>query len=291
MKADYTERSGDTPIVCSFSGGETSAYMAIRLKEKYGDSVAFVFANTGQENEKTLIFADRIDKEYSLNLVWIEAKINPEYGKGTGYRIVNFDTASRRGEPFEEMIKVYGIPNTSWGHCTRELKQVPLTKYKKDFYGDCFTAIGIRSDEIDRVSSQYKKNRLIYPLIDEFPTTKNEVNRFWREQPFRLDLKHYQGNCKWCFKKSFSKLAWIMKEAPEAFNFPERMEAEYGDARHKRLGLDGEARFFRKNKSVSDIREMAKTATEPIDDARIYHVNRDLFGFDHCGSESCEAFQ
>jgi len=48
---------------------------------------------------------------------------------------------------------------------------------------------------------------------------------------------------------------------------------------------------------VADIREMAKTATEPRDDAQNYEVNGDLFGFDDmsyesdmCGSESCEAF-
>lgn len=45
-------------IVCSFSGGETSAYMAIKLKEKNPDT-AFVFANTGEENEETLEFVDK----------------------------------------------------------------------------------------------------------------------------------------------------------------------------------------------------------------------------------------
>jgi len=53
-------------------------------------------------------------------------------------------------------------------------------------------------------------------------------------------------------------------------------------------------KIFRNNKTVADIREMAKTAVEPIDDARIYEVNGDLFGYDDdldaCGSESCEAF-
>ena len=72
-------------IVCSFSGGETSAYMAIKLKEKYGDRVKFVFANTSQENEETLIFVDKVDKAYDLGVVWIEAIANPEYRKGGTY--------------------------------------------------------------------------------------------------------------------------------------------------------------------------------------------------------------
>ena len=284
----------DKTIVCSFSGGETSAYMAIKLKEKYGDRVKFVFANTSQENEETIIFVDSVDKAYNLGVVWIESVINPEKGKGSTYKITDFENAKRNGEVFEDMIKVYGLPNPALIHCTRELKTVPIKKWAKDNFDDYEMAIGIRNDELDRINPNYKAENLYYPLAFEFPITKNGVNRFWYEQEFRLELKHYQGNCKWCYKKSFRKLAWMMKETPEIFDFPERMEREHRYSGGRDTMPEQGARIFRHNKTIADIREMSLIAIEPVDDAQIYEVNGDLFGYDDdldaCGSESCEAF-
>ncbi len=283
----------DKTIVCSFSGGETSAYMAIRLKEKYGDRVKFVFANTSQENEETLEFVDKVDKAYDLGVVWIEAVINPEKGKGTTYKITDFENAKRNGEVFEDMIKVYGLANPALPHCTRELKTVPIKKWARDNFKHYQMAIGIRNDELDRVNPNYKAEGLYYPLAFEFPVTKNQINRYWREQEFRLELKHWQGNCKTCFKKGFNKLAWIMKETPEAFEFIERMEKEHKFSGGRDTIPKEGAKVFRYGKTVADIREMSLIAVEPLDDARLYEVNDDLFGFgdlDACGSESCEAF-
>ncbi len=288
----------DKTIVCSFSGGETSAYMAIKLKEKYGDRVKFVFANTSQENEETLEFVDKVDKAYDLGVVWIEAIANPEYRKGGTYRITNFKDAKRDGEVFEDMISVYGLPNQSYKHCNRELKTEPLKRYAKEKFGNDYVyAIGIRNDELDRVNPNYKEERLYYPLAFEWPTTKNEINRFWRDQSFRLELKHFQGNCKWCWKKGFNKLAYIAKENPEIFDFPERMEKEHSNTctkdRLDKMPEEG-VKMFRGNRTVADIREMSLIAVEPVDDAQIYEVNGDMFGYeddlDACGSESCEAF-
>ena len=279
-------------IVCSFSGGETSAFMAIKLKEKYPDT-AFVFANTGEETESTLNFVDQVDKAYGLGVAWLEAAVNPERGKGTSYTIVDFKSASRKGEPFEEVIKVYGLPNTSYPHCTRELKLNPITKYTKDI--DCLMAVGIRIDELDRVNPDYKEKGFCYPLAFWWPTTKQEINRFWKKQPFRLDAPNWATNCKTCYKKSDRKLAWIANQYPGRFDFFERMEAEHSQT--NRDYSPDPIRIFRGHRSVADIRALATTATEPVDDAQNYEVNGDLFGFDElsyetdaCGSESCEAF-
>ena len=57
--------------------------------------------------------------------------------------------------------------------------------------------------------------------------TKQKINYWWNNQPFRLKLKSYQGNCKWCWKKSFLKLHKIASENPDAFDFPIRMENKY----------------------------------------------------------------
>mgnify|MGYP003315140703 CR=1 FL=1 len=110
-----------TKLLVSFSGGETSGYMAHWLKTNMQDKyeMVFIFANTGQENEETLKFADQCDKQFNLNLVWLGAKINQELGKGTRWNIVTYKTASRNGEPFED-----GIKTVSYTHLT-----LPTTPY------------------------------------------------------------------------------------------------------------------------------------------------------------------
>ena len=89
-------------LVCTFSGGRTSAFMGqfLNTYDKYKDyDKVFLFANTGKEKEETLKFIDQCDKQWNLNVVWLEAKINKEKGKGTVYKIVDFKTASRRTRP------------------------------------------------------------------------------------------------------------------------------------------------------------------------------------------------
>lgn len=58
-------------LLISFSGGETSAYMTYSLLEQFKDwyDIQVVFANTGEENEATLDFVNRCDKELGFNVV------------------------------------------------------------------------------------------------------------------------------------------------------------------------------------------------------------------------------
>src|SRR5690606_17416823 len=86
------------------------------------------------------------------------------------------------------------------------------------------TAIGIRADEFDRMNANWKKNRFYYPLIKDRQMTKPKINFWWSQQPFRLNLKGYEGNCKWCWKKSTRKLQQLAVERPEYFDFPRAME-------------------------------------------------------------------
>lgn len=279
-------------LFVSFSGGETSAYMAqwlIKHKAKNYPEMIFVFANTGQENEQTLRFVEKCDNHFGLGVVWVEAVVN-EDGVGTTHKIVNYETASRNGEPFEAMIEKYGIPNQAYPHCTRELKLQPMRSYIKSIgwkTGEYHTAIGIRCDEIDRVNANHKEHGLIYPLVSDHPITKPQINEWWELQPFRLNLKGYEGNCKWCWKKSLRKHLTLLQEHPEWYEFPKRMERTYGLSGHN---VDGTQRvFFRGNKSVEDLRLMLKTTPfEPAtDDAREYTYQPMLDLSAGC-SESCE---
>lgn len=294
-------------MLVSFSGGETSAYMLWyifnHMKNEY-DEIVVVFANTGEENEETLEFVQFVSMLFSIPVVWIEAVIYHGERKSPGFKIVDFETAARKGEPFEEAIKKYGIPNSKFKDCTRNLKLRPIEAYaaslgwKKGAYD---TAIGIRADEIDRLSSEAPKRRLVYPLVKRHPMTKPKINFWWSQQPFRLNLKGYQGNCRWCWKKSRRKHLTLMQETPGVFDFPERMERDYAlvgpefqhDPTTRANPLpDGYRRtFFRGNQSVADIRAeltARRGAFVPAhDDAIVFDPDLDVGG---ACEESCEVY-
>lgn len=276
-------------LLISFSGGETSAFMAQWLKNHYTEfgyeNIVFVFANTGLENEQTLEFVERCDTHFGLKLHWVEALVWQGERKGTGYTITDFEHAKRKGEPFEAIIQKYGIPNQATPHCTRELKQAPINSFAKVWFnGEAYhTAIGIRKDEIDRMNSRAKEMGFIYPLINSkmIPSNKQMVNIFWRSMPFRLKLKGYQGNCKTCWKKSDKKLYQIAKENHKAFEFMDEMENKYpiDPMGHNKV-------FFRNNRSAKQILEEAKNWNGKIkNDADEYTYQLDLMG-----GESCEVF-
>ncbi len=284
------------PLLVSFSAGETSAFMSYWIKENLSDDYdpVFVFANTGLENEETLIFADKCDKYFNLNLVWLESVFDKRKGKRGTFKKVDFKTASRKGEPFIDMVDKYGIPNQSYPHCTRETKLLPIQKYAKHIFNTnkYYTAIGIRVDEIDRMNDKFKENRIIYPLIkkDMKPMSKPMINEFWQKMPFRLELKGYQGNCKTCWKKSDKKLWKIAQEDNNSFDIFNDLEDKYGYfIKEGRKEHNQKITFFRRNRSTQDILKESKTAKPiVIDDARVYINQLDMF--DDLENESCEVF-
>lgn len=292
-------------LLISFSGGETSAYMTQWVlnnwRERYPD-ILVVFANTGQENEQTLEFVKRCDDYFGFNTVWIEAVQFPNERRAAGFKVVSYETASRDGAPFEAAIKKYGIPNQKFKDCTRNLKQKPIEAYAKSVGWELGTydlAIGIRADEGDRMSVAASKRRIVYPLISAHPMTKPKINTWWAAQPFRLELKGYQGNCKWCWKKSFRKHLTIISETPEVYDFPRRMEALYGRIGPEFLKNDPDRpispeyrrTFFRGNMSVQDLfTEYARKKdmfTRADDDAAVFDPDFDVGA--GC-EESCEVF-
>lgn len=291
-------KNNNSKLVVSFSAGETSAYMAQYLQKYWSGELLFIFANTGEEDERTLDFAKKCDEYFNLNLVWVEAKIIHEKNKGTKHTVVDFKTATRKGENgvFEEYIKKYGIPNYQNQTCTRELKERPIKDYirsvKKWKNSDYMTAIGIRADEIDRISKNMDKNRLYYPLVDA-GITKPMINSFWNNMPFRLEVKSYEGNCKTCWKKSFRKLATLSIERPEYFDFCSKMEIKYSDhvPNRDRNKLVLPLRFFRGNKSVGDIFNIPKEPNfKPAEDGRfIFDLETDIDHEYGCVG-SCEPF-
>jgi len=253
----------DKLLVCTFSGGRTSAFMGQFLNnyDKYKDyDKLFVFANTGKEKEETLQFIDRCDKEWNLDVVWLEAKVNFEKNKGTKHKIVNYKTASRNGKPFEDMLKKYPMPSAFASSCTRELKQRPMDSYIKSLgYKEVYTAIGIRYDERHRKSIHAKETNTIYPLCDDIKVDSSFIRNWWDKQCFDLDLKDYEGNCDLCFKKSLRKRLTLIKENPSIAKWWLDMENKYSSEKLPRFDL-------RNNFSIEQLIELSKQPFKVVKD-------------------------
>jgi hypothetical protein len=275
-------------LLITFSGGRTSAYMTWWLFNEWKDrdnwDKLVVFANTGKESEGTLFFVDECANEWNIDIKWIEGYPS-ENGKGwsVNHELVNYETASRNGEPFEAMIKKLGIPFQSAPFCSPQLKTAPIKKYLKSIgWSKYFTAIGIRYDEQKRINKNYKKQRIIYPLVEFNPVTKNQIKQWWDLQSFDLEIHPDDGNCVCCWKKSYNVLARIMERSPNSFDWWQKMIDEYGTSKHKSYIGDTQS-FYRGNKSINDIKEMAKLSQAELKQITLFEP------LDGC-SESCEAF-
>lgn len=266
-------------LFISFSGGKTSAYMAflilnnVEFLSKF-ERVFVVFANTGQEHNETLNFVNRCDVEFGFNVVWVEAIVHHDRRVGCTHKVVDFESASREGQPYEEVVKKYGLPNLSYPHCNRELKINPMHSFLAEVSGNgrYSTAVGLRLDEFDRVAKDYKSRSIIYPLID-WGVKKRDVLSFWSKQSFSLKIPDHQGNCVWCFKKSFHKLGKVMTETPDVFDFPLRLERKYSEIK------EGKRAIFRGHNSTEDLQRLHKS------NDKIFN-SKESFS---CG-ETCEMF-
>lgn len=280
-------------LLISFSGGETSGFMLKwcldNLSEEY--EMIVVFANTGMEDEKTLEFVERCSLEFSIPIYWVESRCKDDFGvpyteKGWSVRhkLVDFKTASRKGEPFEELISMLGIPSTNAPFCSFQLKKYAIEDFLSSIgWKDYWIAIGIRSDEGDRMNENFKKLKILYPLISLIPTTKNMVKDWWKQQPFRLEVEVGFGNCGMCWKKDVKTLCSNYKRRPEAFDWWQDMTDKYGYLNPRETDLLPPFNFYRKNLSPKDIKELSKLSEQQLD---LFSEDNYLNG---CG-ESCEAF-
>ena len=221
------------PTCISFSGGRTSAYMLWRVLHANGGKLpkdaVVCFANTGKEDEATLRFVNRCSTEWGVPITWIEFSVC-----GNGYRLVDFASASRCGEPFEQLIqKKNYLPNPVTRFCTIELKIRPIGKYLLDIGmvetksdGENLSMIGIRADEPRRAAKIADKGRI--PLFHA-GITKYDVVDFWGLQSFDLELPNtngvtMHGNCDLCFLKGTSQVLSLIAEKPERAAWWAKME-------------------------------------------------------------------
>lgn len=219
----------DEPTCISFSGGRTSAYMLWRILQanKGLPKEAIVcFANTGKEDEATLKFVKDCQDNWNVEIHWVEYLTeDPKFKR------VDYESASRNGEPFEDLIrKRTYLPNPVTRFCTIELKIRTIHKYLKSLgwegHNENCDWVGIRADEMRRARKMLPERT---PLVAA-GITVHDVNDFWSKQPFNLELTTYKGktlagNCDLCFLKPANQVATLIAEKPERGIWWAKMES------------------------------------------------------------------
>lgn len=226
------------PALISFSGGRTSAYMLHEILRAHDgrlpDDVYVTFANTGKEREETLRFVHECGSRWEVPIHWLERL------PGGGFEEVGYNSASRFGEPFAQLIQEKSYtPNAVTRFCTVELK----IRVMRDFamsvgFEHWNNVIGLRYDEGHRILKALARNdegkerfRATMPMSKAKATKRGHVVPFWfgpgvtripqpipafdtLPQGFDLGLQDYEGNCDMCFLKSAKKLERIIRDRP-----------------------------------------------------------------------------
>ena len=209
------------PTVISFSGGRTSGYMLWRVLQSNNglpDDAIVVFANTGKEMEETLEFVRDCEINWKVPIHWVEYQWHED--SKLRFKRVDFDTASREGEPFMAMIheSTGYLPNPVARICTSTLKIRTIDKYLKSLgwkHNENMDWVGIRADEQRRAA---KIDRERTPLVTD-GITKAHVGDFWKSQSFDLKLPNnngvtMHGNCDLCFLKPAHQILSLIREKP-----------------------------------------------------------------------------
>ncbi len=108
---------------------------------------------------------------------------------------MNFDTASRQGEPFEMLVtKRKYLPNMVARFCTQELKVLAINRYLKSIgISDYITFVGVRADEPRRVAKIRKQEDKYLPLAD-VNITEKDVWEFWDKNGLSVRLTSRSAN-------------------------------------------------------------------------------------------------
>jgi 3'-phosphoadenosine 5'-phosphosulfate sulfotransferase (PAPS reductase)/FAD synthetase len=205
--------------------------MTKRLIDEGGQYIV-TFQNTGKEMPQTLEFINECDKRWNLNIVWLE------YRKPATFEVVTYETASRQGEPFNQLLeqRPSGIPNQQFRFCTMELKIETLRRYLKSLGIKQYTSFnGIRYDEPRRWAKINATDLDVELPLVKWKTTKPDVLSWWKQQPFDLMVNEPYGNCDGCFLKGKGKLSIIAKEKPELFDWWIKHETESGNTFKKEI--------------------------------------------------------
>lgn len=182
--------------VINFSGGKTSALMTI-MNYREGDLV--IFSDTGREHPNTYKFINDFEAHENIPII----KIQYEGG-------------------FRGMLEKKNwkhIPNRVKRSCTIELKIKTTKRWLRKNYGkqNYEWLVGFRADEERRVKGYQQRVNYIYPKFPlyEQGIDKAQVNEYWKNKPYTLEIPAILGNCTLCFLKGKNAIINIMRAYPE----------------------------------------------------------------------------
>jgi len=273
-----------TQKVFLLSGGRTSAFMLKRMLEEqpnFRDEFIIAFGNTGKERPETLDFLHEIETRFNIDLKWLEYTRIPAIQIPAGvfptkrrnqnlarkverdesdhwFKLVTYETASRSGEPFDEMMRWASVcPNVRARLCSVQLKIRTIMRYVFSLgHAEYAPYIGIRKDEDQRkteiLASVDSFEHPEFPLID-WGISEPEILQFWKQNDFDLKLEGYQGNCDLCFLKAKWKRIKIARENPELVAWWKNWEET------KARSTDGDGGFFRRGEPYSLIEKLAQS--------------------------------
>lgn len=260
------------PTCVTVSGGRSSGVQLKRvLEENDGEppDTLFFFENTGKEEELTLRFIRDMGKFWRVPIIWLEYRL--ESISSARFAVVDFDSASRNGEPFEAVIQQRGgiLPNPRSRYCSSEMKTRTMHRYVRSIgWTEWDTMLGVRADEPARVAKfranphpETKDETVCIPLADA-GITSADVGKFWRESGFDLGLpnnngKTMHGNCDLCFLKPAHQVLSLISEKPSRAVWWADREADAKKVAH------GNGAFFRDDRA--SYAQMLKYAEQQID--------------------------
>lgn len=247
--------------------------MLWRILQAHGgtlpENVHVTFANTGKEREETLRFVHDCATRWNVRVRWIEFRSDRKrLPLEERFSEVGYNSASRAGEPFEEIIRRKQIgPNSLMRFCTERLKVQAMTDFAASLgwaEGSYREVVGLRADEMLRVFRMIERNQergrdVVAPLA-KANVRESDVREFWNAQPFDLGLRPGEGNCDLCFLKGRENLVRLIRANPKSADWWIGIEEGIGKG------------TFRKEYSYRQLREEARaTPLLPLSDVEDEH--------------------
>lgn len=187
--------------VFNFSTGESSAMMTILGKPSVNDIV--LFCDTEREHEQSYQFLNDFERYEGIKVH------RTTYEKKTAEGVTGFDAL---------LANRTDVPNIMHRECTKVLKVKQARRYLKSIGVTKYESfIGYRADEQSRILDYKERFDGVTTrfLLNEFGCIKKDVNDFWLNKPYRLNIPPILKNCDLCFLKGKNAIIRILSVYPE----------------------------------------------------------------------------
>jgi len=181
--------------IINFSGGKSSALMTIL---EYNSATDYVlFCDTGREHPKTYKFINDFEAFENIPIIRLGG--------------------SNSFDNYLKKVKYNHLPNMQKRSCTIELKVNAARRWARQNVGMSYiNLIGFRADEKERVIKNKKRWQQVeqkFPLFER-NINKENVNQYWLQKSYNLEIPSILGNCTLCFMKGKNNIINILRHDP-----------------------------------------------------------------------------